>query len=292
MDDLHLPAALGNADPHGTKAAAEAMPACPIGGAPAELDHARLEASIRSTYERVVRQPDAEFHFHTGLDYAVDLLRYDRVALSCLPALATQRFAGVGNPLRIGMPRRGATVLDHACGAGTDLLLAAQAVGPTGKAIGVDLTPAMRDCAWQAARMVDLDAVVDIRAGRFEHLPVDDASVDVVLSNGVVNLAPDKARVFAEIARVLKPGGLLLLADVLVERPLAAAARANAALWAACVGGALTASEMLQVIAAAGLTGGRIVEEFDCFRGTDVQRKFGAGLRVFGANVVAWRGLT
>ena len=257
----------------------------------AALDVERLEANIRATYERVAQRPDGPFHFHTGIDYAVDLLGYDRAALAALPARCTARFAGVGNPFRIGSPAPGVTVLDHACGAGTDLLLAARAVGPRGRAIGVDLTPAMRACAREAASEAGLADVVEIRAGRFEDLPVADASVDVVLSNGVVNLAPDKPRVFAEIARVLRPGGVLLLADVLVDRPLAAAARGNAALWAACVGGALTAAELLQAIAAAGLQDGRIVEEFDCFRGTSVQRKFGDGLRVYGANLVAHRGV-
>src|SRR5690606_32527424 len=124
--------------------------------------------------------------------------------------------------------RPGSTVLDHACGAGMDLLLAARLAGPTGRAIGVDATPAMRQCAIDAAAQAGLAENVTIHEGYFEELSLEDASVDYVISNGVVNLAPDKGRVFSEIARVLRPGGRLLLADVIVGRDLSPAVRANA----------------------------------------------------------------
>lgn len=213
-----------------------------------------------------------------------------------MPALATRRFAGVGNPLRILDTEgdsyvfgEGDVVLDHACGSGTDLLLAAQRVGPRGRAIGVDMTVAMRDVARRAAREAGLDDRVDIRAGLFEALPVASESVDVVISNGVINLAPDKLRVFREIRRVLKPGGVLLMADVMVARPLSEEARDNPALWAACIGGAMTPQQLFRYAVDAGLRDMRVVERFDCFHGTSAEAKVSRDLQVHGANIIARR---
>jgi arsenite methyltransferase len=242
-------------------------------------DPVRLAERVRTTYERVAATPDGGFHFHVGLDYAVHRLGYDRAELEALPAFATSRFAGVGNPLLGGRVPAGATVLDHACGAGTDLLLATRRAGPGAHAIGVDLTPGMRACAATAAREAGLQNV-DIRAGSFEALPVDDASIDLALSNGVVNLSPDKPRVFAEIARVLRPGGELWLADVVVGRELAPEARGNADLWAACVGGAVTTEALFDLVASAGLVDANVIARHDPFGGTPVARKFGRVLEV------------
>jgi SAM-dependent methyltransferase len=256
--------------------------ACPLG-----FDTARLRERILETYGLLADDPQSRFHFNTGVDYAVQELRYDRAELAALPPAATSRFAGVGNPLRLGAIRRDACVLDHACGAGTDLLLAARRLGPGGRAIGVDVTPEMRRVAEAAAQEAGLQAIVEVRAGAFESLPVDDASVDVVISNGVVNLAPDKARVFAEIRRVLKPGGALYLADVVANRPLAGAAREDADLWASCIGGAATEAQLLALARSAGFARIQVVERFDCFRGTALATKLGTGLKVYGANLLA-----
>jgi SAM-dependent methyltransferase len=255
---------------------------CPVG-----FDTERLRAQVLATYDRVAREPEGDFHFHRGLEYAAEYLKYDRRELANIPARATARFAGVGNPHRIGLILPGETVLDHACGAGMDLLLAATRVGPRGRAIGVDMTPAMRSSATAAAREASLSGIVDIRAGVYEELPIEDASVDVVISNGVVNLAPDKTRVFREIYRVLKPGGRLYLADVVVARELKTEARANPDLWAACIGGALPATELPEVAAAAGLRNGRFTERFDCFRNSSAEVKVSKDLRVHGANFFA-----
>ena len=149
-----------------------------------------------------------------------------------------------------------------------DLLLAARRVGPRGRAIGVDMTPAMRDVATRAAAQAGLGAIVSIRSGFFEQLPVDDESVDVVISNGVVNLAPDKSLVFAEIERVLRPGGRLYLADVVVQRELKYEVRNSPELWAACIAGALPEPELAELALASGLRDPRITERFDCFRDT------------------------
>lgn len=255
---------------------------CPIG-----FNTDYLREAVRATYDRVARAPHGDFHFHRGPRYARDYLHYDERDLAGLPEAATARFAGVGNPLRIGPVLPGETVLDHACGAGTDLLLAARRVGPTGHAIGVDMTEAMRDCARAAAELAGLAERVEIVNGYMEALPLPDECVDLVISNGVVNLAPDKVRVFREIQRVLKPGGRLYLADVVVARELTLDARENPDLWAACIAGAMVEDEVADIAASCGLTGGCIVEHFDCFRDTSAEAKVARDLHVHGVNFCA-----
>ena len=222
---------------------------------PSNFDKAFLREQVQATYEQVALNPEDDFHFHRGPEYAAQYLDYDYEELMLLPPEATARFAGVGNPVQIGDSNSslgaihsGQVVLDHACGAGMDLLLAARRVGKTGKAIGVDMTPGMREMAQAAAELAGLSDIVEIRDGVYEALPVDDASVDVVISNGVVNLAPDKVQVFEEISRVLKPGGKLFMADVVVQRELTEDVRSNPELWAACVGGALVESELTTLV--------------------------------------------
>jgi SAM-dependent methyltransferase len=193
----------------------------------------------------------------------------------------------VGNPLLIGPVHPGETVLDHACGAGMDLLLAARRVGATGRAIGVDMTPAMRLQVAVAAAEAGLADRVQVRAGVFEELPVQSGSVDVVISNGVVNLSPDKPRVFEQIARVLRPGGRLYLADVVVARELKPEVRDDPGLWAACIGGAVREEELRELAAGAGLRGGRITQRFDCFAGTTAGDKVSRDLEVQSANFYA-----
>ena len=255
---------------------------CPTG-----FDVDRLRAQVLATYDRVAREPDGDFHFHRGATYAAEYLRYDAAELALLPAECTAPFAGVGNPLRIGRINAGETVLDHACGSGMDVLLAARRVGGNGQVIGVDMTPAMREAAAAAADRAGLGAIVDIREGVYESLPVDDESIDVVLSNGVVNLAPDKAQVFREIHRVLRPGGRLYLADVAVQRELKYEARSDPDLWAACIAGALTEPELTMLALVVGLRDPRIVERFDSFRNTTAVAKVSGDLRVHAVNFYA-----
>ena len=212
--------------------------------APVNFDINSLRTQVIATYDRVARDPNAHYHFHRGPEYARDFLGYDSEELAAIPRISTERFAGVGNPLAIGPIAPGSRVLDHACGGGMDLLLAARRTGPTGRAIGVDMTPAMVATASESARHAGLDRIVEVHQGFYESLPVPDGSIDVVISNGVLNLAPDKRVVLDEIARVLKPGGSLYLADVVVQRELTPEARGNPELWAACVAGALVESEL------------------------------------------------
>ena len=248
---------------------------CPIG-----FDVAKLRHRVLETYDRVAREPEGDFHFHRGPAYAAQALGYDPDELRSLPARATARFAGVGNPIAAGPITAGEVVLDHACGAGMDLLLAARRVGPGGRAIGVDLTPAMREAAADAAREGGLDAIVDIRAGVFEELPLAGASADVVLSNGVLNLTPDKPQVLREAFRVLRPGGRLHLADVIVHRELSLAARSDPELWAACIGGALTEDELFALCRDAGFVDGRVVLRHQSFAGTSAEQRLSRDLHV------------
>ena len=252
--------------------------------APIDFDTNYLRTQVIATYDRVAREPNAHYHFHRGPDYARDFLGYDDDELAALPSIATERFAGVGNPLAIGPIASGATVLDHACGAGMDLLLAARRVGPTGRAIGVDMTPAMVETAREAARQEGLDGVVEVHQGFYESLPVPDASIDVAVSNGVLNLAPNKRVVLTEIARVLKPGGSLYLADVVVQRELTPEARANPELWAACIAGALVESELPSIAAESGLEDGRVMRRFNCFYDTTAEAKVAKDLFIQAVN--------
>ena len=201
---------------------------CPTG-----FDVARLRKQISETYDWVARQPNGNFHFHRGPEYACRMLRYDPEELATIPAESTASFAGVGNPHRIGPIQPGETVLDIGCGAGMDLLLAARRTGPSGKAIGVDMTPAMLEIAKRSALKAGLWQNTEVRRGMAEELPAKSDSVDVVISNGVLNLSPDKDRAFGEMYRVLRPGGRLYLADVVVQRELSLAARSDVDLWAA-----------------------------------------------------------
>lgn len=198
---------------------------CPI-----DLDVATLRTEVQSIYARVAASPDGDFHFHRGPQYAADWLGYDPAELAALPSDVVASFAGVGNPHAVGPIPTGAVVLDIGCGAGTDLLLAARRVGPRGRAIGVDMTEAMRARAMAGAASCGL-ANVEVRDGDATRLPVDDASVDVVISNGVLNLVPDKPRAVAEIARVLKPGGRVQIADIVIGEQLPDSALRDIDLW-------------------------------------------------------------
>ena len=200
---------------------------------PAEFDVDLLRQKVSATYERVVADPGGNFHFRRGIEYACSLLGYERAELESLPSESVEPFAGVANPHRIGDIQPGQVVLDIGCGAGMDLLLAARRTGPTGKAIGVDMTEGMRQRARASAQAAGVGEIVEIRPGIAEELPVEDASIDVVISNGVLNLAADKNLAFGEILRVLKPGGQLFLGDVVVARDLSLDARSDVDLWAA-----------------------------------------------------------
>ena len=198
-----------------------ATPAIPI-----DVDVLRDE--IQKTYTDVSTKPQDEFIFPTGRAWAEEL-GYP-VELAVVPEESVESFAGVANHFALGRIEEGATVLDLGCGAGTDLLVAAQMVGPGGRAIGVDMTASMLERARTSADAMGLSNV-ELREGLVESLPVDDESVDVVISNGVIDLVPDKEAVFAEIDRVLRPGGRLQIADVIIHTEVSEDARARIDLW-------------------------------------------------------------
>jgi arsenite methyltransferase len=188
-----------------------------------------LRSEIEKTYTAVSTEPAKDFIFPTGRAWAEDL-GYPAPELSRVPEATVESFAGVANPHSLGRIEESATVLDLGCGAGTDLLIAAQMVGPSGHAIGVDMTRAMLDRARTSASEMGLSNV-ELHESLIESLPLPDGSVDVVISNGVIDLVPDKAAVFEEIDRVLRPGGRLQIADVVIHTEVSADARDRIDLW-------------------------------------------------------------
>ena len=204
-----------------------------VASCPTGFDVARLRKQVSQIYDRVAREPKGNFHFHRGPQYACRMLRYNPGELATIPEGSTASFAGVGNPHRIGPIEPGETVLDIGCGAGMDLMLAACHAGSSGHTIGVDMTPSMLELVKRGALKAGLWENIEVRRGIAEELPMESQSVDVVISNGVLNLSPDKDRAFSEVHRVLRPGGRLYLADVVVQRELSLAARSDVDLWAA-----------------------------------------------------------
>ncbi|HEY8866766.1 MAG TPA: methyltransferase domain-containing protein [Solirubrobacteraceae bacterium] len=194
---------------------------------PVDVDVLRDE--IRKTYTDVSTDHDQEFIFPTGRGWAQDL-GYPEPELAHVPDATVESFAGVANHWVLGRVERGSVVLDLGCGAGTDLLIAAQMTGPTGRVIGVDMTPSMLDQARASASEMGLTDV-ELHESLIESLPLEDASVDMVISNGVIDLVPDKDAVFDEIDRVLRPGGRLQVADVVIHEEVSEDARKRIDLW-------------------------------------------------------------
>ncbi len=194
------------------------------------LDVTLLRSEIRRTYASVSNDPDQQFMFLTGRAWARDL-GYPPDLLARIPETSCESFAGVANPFSLGLLTPGEVVLDVGCGAGMDTLIAAQMVGHTGSVTGIDMTPDMVAKARRSTAAMGAGHVTIIE-GSAERLPFDDASFDVVISNGVIDLIPDKDAVFAEITRVLRPGGRIQLADVTIQRPVSEEGKRDVDLWA------------------------------------------------------------
>jgi arsenite methyltransferase len=192
-----------------------------------KVDRAGLREAIQEEYDAVACEPERGFHFHTGRPLA-EILGYRAEWLDGLAEGPIESFAGTGNPFSLGVLAPGERVVDVGCGAGIDSLIAARMVGPDGGVIGVDMTESMLEKAKAAAK--DLDNV-KFRIGFGEELPIPDGWADVVISNGVVNLMPDKHEALTEMARVLKPGGRIQIGDILVDRPVPENAKEKIELW-------------------------------------------------------------
>ncbi len=240
----------------------------------------RIFAAVQEMYTEVAQEPQKEFHFPTGRR-ACEFAGYKTEDLDSLPSGPLESFAGTGCPFLANVIQPGHTVLDIGCGSGTDTLLAAQFVGNSGKVIGIDMTEPMRRKAEQNRQNAHADNVT-ILEGNAEELPAQDSSVDVVTSNGVLNLVPDKRKAFSELYRVLKPGGKIQIADIVLKQDISAEARQNPSLWAECVVGAIPESFYITMLRAAGFQNIQVIHRLDYFSASpnrttrQVARQYGA----------------
>ncbi len=227
------------------------------------VDPEALRASVRDKYRAVATDPQGAFHFHTGRPLA-DLLGYDRTLVDRLPDRAVESFAGVANPFSLYPLGQDDRVVDVGSGAGFDAFVAAELVGPDGRVVGVDMTPEMLAKSRETAELLGLDHV-EFREGILEDLPVDDGWADVVISNGVLNLAADKPHAFREIFRVLRPGGRLQFADIALGRPVPEKAACDIDLWTDCIAGGLAVDGWEALLRDAGFEEIEIGEPVDTF---------------------------
>lgn len=216
-----------------------------------KVDRGLLESKVKEMYIRVAEEPQGDFHFAMGRPLAVEL-GYPAEDLDRIPAAAVESFAGVGYFLDLADIRPGEVVLDLGSGSGMDSFLAGVKTGGDGRVLGIDMTEAQRRKAERLAAESGF-ANLAFHAGYIEATGVEDRSIDVVVSNGVINLSADKHSVFAEVARVLRPGGRLALSDIVTEAALPQTVKGDATLWAACIGGAIQEDDYTSAIAAAGL---------------------------------------
>lgn len=216
------------------------------------LDTADLESQVKAMYEEVALAPERGFHFETGRTLA-DHLGYPAQDLDAIPAAAIESFAGVGYFLDLAALQTGERVLDLGSGSGTDSFLAARAVGSAGSVVGVDMTEAQLSKARRLAAEAGFTHT-EFRAGYIEQPPIEDDSVDCVISNGVFNLSPEKPAVFAAAAAALRPGGRLAIADIVTDVQLPGGVTCDATLWAACIGGAAQRDRYIEMIRTAGFS--------------------------------------
>jgi SAM-dependent methyltransferase len=215
------------------------------------VDVAELRDKVKVMYRAVAEEPQGEFHFEMGRALA-ERLGYPAGELDAVPSEAIESFAGVGYHLGLAAIAAGDTVVDLGSGAGMDTFLAARQCGLAGEIVGVDMTD---EQLAKARSLAARDGLTNVRfeRGYIEEAPVPDSVADVVISNGVINLCDDKAAVFREIARILKPGGRLAMSDIVTERQLTEAIVCDVNLWASCIGGAMQEDDYRRAIEDAGL---------------------------------------
>jgi SAM-dependent methyltransferase len=243
----------------------------------------RVIAAVQEMYTAVATSPERPYHFPVGRE-AARQVGYPEAMLEGLPEAALESFAGVGYPHRAGAIRAGDTVLDVGSGSGTDALIAARLVGPNGKVWALDMTPAMARKLRDLAGGLGLGNLEVLEASA-EAIPLADASVDVVTSNGMLNLVPDKRRAIAEIFRVLKPGGRVQIADIVIRRPVTLDCKADPKLWAECVVGATVDEDYLALLRDAGFENVTVLRDYDYF-GLSRSRDTRAVARRFGARAI------
>lgn len=217
----------------------------------AQVDVSELRDEVKTMYKAVAEEPHGPFHFEMGRDLALRL-GYPASDLDSLPPEAVESFAGVGYHLGLAAVAPGQRLVDLGSGSGTDMFLAARRAGDAGKVVGVDMT---QEQLAKARRLAARDGYTTVRVeqGYIENAPVADGWADVVISNGVINLCDDKAAVFREIARILKPGGRTAISDIVTERQLTEAIVCDVNLWASCIGGAMQQQHYRRAIEDAGL---------------------------------------
>jgi len=242
--------------------------------------------AVEEMYTDVASRPGAVFHFPTGR-LACLFVGYPADQLDCVPAEATESFAGVGYPFAADVIREGDTVLDVGSGSGTDALIAAMLTGANGTVYALDMTRAMREKLQRNVAAMKIGHVRVIE-GNAEQIPLPDASIDVVTSNGVLNLVPDKPAAFGEIARVLKPGGRLQISDIALRVPVSEQSRTDPRLWAECVVGAVVEDDYLSMLRAAGLDV-EVIRDMDYFAGS-VSASTRRAAHGLGAHAVVMRG--
>lgn len=219
--------------------------------------------AVRQMYSEVATAPSTPFHFPVGREACL-FVGYPQELIDGLPESTLESFAGVGCPFRAGIMKSGDRVLDIGAGSGTDTLIAARLVGPDGKVWALDMTPAMVS---KLRRNIAESGATNIEAleGNAEAIPLPNASVDIVTSNGVLNLVPDKSKAAAEIARVLRPGGHVQIADIVLSRPVGEERRSDAKLWAECVVGATVDEDYLDLFRSAGFADVTVLRRYDYF---------------------------
>jgi arsenite methyltransferase len=241
------------------------------------LDTQELEQRVKQMYREVAEEPGKEFHFETGRRLA-ERLGYPAAELDAVPTPAIDSFAGVGYYFDLAAIAPGDTIVDLGSGSGMDSFLAARQTGEAGRVFGIDMTEAQLAKACRLATEHGFANVEFVNA-HIEQLPLGEGSADVVISNGVVNLAPDKTKVFAEAARVLRPGGRLAVADIVTAAQLPEGITCDAALWAACIGGAMQRDDYRGAIETAGFDIEELNENdqyrFVSERADDATRKYG-----------------